>query len=121
MKLKATKKVIRENYNRIIRVGYCDAHYLLQYQEPFSYCSGVNGWHCDNYDVDNVCISTGYTPIGSRNTAFNYSALKEYEKAAREIVCDYTMPFEQKKKLVNNLLKDFIHLCIKGERNENAV
>ena len=43
MKLKATKKQIRQNFNTILSIGYCDAQYLLDCKNPFAYSAGLNG------------------------------------------------------------------------------
>ena len=71
IKLETTKKNIRENAYRILSIGYCELHYLLRYEQPFSYCHGYYGWCCDNYDITtnlhNIIISTGYSPIGCQN------------------------------------------------------
>ena len=80
MKLKATKRSIREGYNKIVNVGYCDLQALLNYKEPFAYSAGLYGWACDYYDIDGVCISSGYQPIGDKK--FNYDLMRELENKA---------------------------------------
>lgn len=83
MKCKTTAKAIRENYgSRILSIGYCAAQSLLRYETPFAYSAGVYGWNCDYYDIDGVCISTGYRPIGK---PIDYEKLREAEKTARMI------------------------------------
>jgi len=84
MKLKTTKKEVREGYYRILSIGYCDAQYLLSEEKPFGYSKGVYGWVCDYYDIDGVCISTGYSPLSDKNMRYNYDLVKEYEKKAKE-------------------------------------
>ena len=113
MKFKASKKELREGYYRIIGVGYCNAQHLLQYQNPNSYCVRAEGWACDNYDVNGVLISTGYSYINSKNTLHDYAMIREYDEKAREIVNDYNMKWEEKKVQVDNLLNEFISKCIK--------
>lgn len=76
MKLKTTKKEIRQGYSKIIRVGYCDLQHLLTYRSPFAYSTRVEGWACDYYDVNGVCISTGYSPIGQK---VDYDIIKKYD------------------------------------------
>ena len=97
MKTKVTNKEIRSNYNNILSIGYCQAHFLLSGVSPFGYNCGVYGWNCDFYDIDGICVSTGYRPIGKR---VNYSLLKEYEDKANRA----------KLEEVPNLLKEFISL-----------
>lgn len=111
MKLKTTKANLKSNYNRIISIGYCDAQYLLQYENPFSYCAGVSGWSCDNYEIGGVLISTGYSPISSKNADKDYAKMCEYEAKARAIVCDGYMAWEVKKERVTELLMQFINEC----------
>lgn len=97
MKTKVTNKEIRPNYNNILSIGYCEAQFLLRGVSPFGYNCGVYGWNCDFYDIDGICVSTGYRPIGKR---VNYSLLKEYEDKANRA----------KLEEVPNLLKEFISL-----------
>ena len=83
-KIKATKKEMKQNY-RILGVGYCDMQYLLNYESPVAYSSGVYGWACDYYYVDGVVISTGYGYIDSKNMKDGYKLIKEYEQKARDV------------------------------------
>ena len=107
MKLQATKKQMR-GYNRIISIGYCDAESLLQYQNPFAYSAGINGWACDYYEVNGVLISTGYSPLSSKNTVENnYKLIREYNDKARQIVYG-NADYEVKKEQVNSLLSEMV-------------
>jgi hypothetical protein len=106
MKAQVTKKQIKENFNTILSIGYCDAQYLLYYKTPFAYSAGINGWSCDYYQIDNICISTGYSPIG---TSVNYSLLKELEGKAQKIVYDYNLSSSDKEKQLNELIKELIN------------
>lgn len=70
LKLKTTKKHIREQCGLRLAAGYCEMPNLLRYQSPFAYSSGLRGWHCDYYAVDGprgrrVLVSTGYSPVTS--------------------------------------------------------
>ena len=51
MKLQTTKKQIRQNFNTVLSIGYCDAQYLLDCKNPFAYSAGVYGWSCDYYQI----------------------------------------------------------------------
>lgn len=106
MKAKITKLAVKQNFNSILSLGYCEVQYLTYFKRPFGYSCGVNGWSCDYYDIDGVCLSTGYSPIGSD---VDYKLLVKFEKAAQKIVTDYTLPYELKAKKVNKLLTDFIN------------
>lgn len=111
MKLKATKKEIRNNSNKILKVGYCAAQNLLNYEEPFTYSSGVYGWACDYYNIDGIIISTGYSPIGEQ---VDYNLLKEYETKAQNI--DYHLSYELRKNKTKKLLTEFIKKCLEVKR-----
>lgn len=107
MKCKVTKKQVQKNYSKIIGIGYCDAQYLLEYvNRPFAYSAGVYGWQCDYYEFDNICISTCYSYI--RGLEYDYSILRNYEKKAQKIACDFDLDYPKKVKKLNALLKKFI-------------
>ena len=101
MKLKTTKKQIRENFNTILSVGYCDAQYLLSSRTPFAYSAGVYGWSCDYYQIGNICICTGYSPIG---TPVDYELLDELERKAEQI----KKSSSDREKQLDELLKQLI-------------
>lgn len=107
MKLKTTKKEIRGGFYRILSIGYCDAQYLLRYKNPFGYSAGVYGWACDYYDIDGVCISTGYQPLSDKNMLHDYNLVREYENKARDI-CTGDSSHDGKKEKVNALLSELI-------------
>ena len=83
-KIRATKTEMRQNY-RILSIGYCDLQHLLNYESPISYSAGNNGWCCDYYYVDNVVISTGYSPLSSKNMKEDYKTIRKYDDKARNI------------------------------------
>lgn len=103
MKLKTTNKQIRNNFNTIISIGYCDLQVLLSYKKPFAYNAGTYGWNCDFYEVDNVCLSTGYRPIGK---SVNYEIIRRYEKQAE--VIRSTINYKEEEVLLNSLLHEMI-------------
>lgn len=107
-KYRTTKKEMKESYNKIICVGYCNLQNLLRFQEPFAYSTCPEGWACDYYDIDDVLISTGYSPIGSRRTRSTYEICSKYDTEARKIVYDYSLTYEEQKEKVNALLMKYI-------------
>ena len=107
MKFKTTKKEMKQNYHRIIGIGYCDAYYLLRYEEPIAYSAGVYGWACDYYDIDGVLISTGYSHLDNKNTYADYEIIKEYNNKAREIE-NNNQNYDTRKEQINELLSEFI-------------
>lgn len=60
MKEKITLKQLRNMFGKRIAIGYCDASYLLKFEEPIAYTAGVYGWNNDIYATDGVAIVTGY-------------------------------------------------------------
>lgn len=113
MKYKTTAKELRRCYsnNRAIAIGYCEAQYLLYYQNPNCYTAGVYGWNFDGYELqgikgDNVLITTGYR--GTFGTCPDYDTLRDYEKRAEQIIHDGEKTHEKKKSEVNALLFWFI-------------
>lgn len=106
MKYRTTQKAVRNGYYKTVCIGYCGAQYLLMYQNPTAYTCGGCGWNADIYDFDNVAIVTGYRPFG--NVKVDYDMLEAYENKAREITSNHSIDYDEKKRLVNELLKDFI-------------
>ena len=107
-KYKVTRKEMKGSYDKIICASYCSLQYLLKFQEPFAYSTRSEGWACDYYDINNVLISTGYAPIDSKRTKSTYDICQKYDKEARKIIYDYSLPYEERKEKVNNLLNEYI-------------
>ena len=110
MKYRTTKKAIQEMSNPIYRVGYCNLQHLLRFIDPFAYSTRAEGWACDYYDVENVIISTGYSPIGRKT---DYNLCREYDEKAAEILRDYNLKWEQQRDQIANLIKEFVQ-CLKA-------
>lgn len=108
MKFKATKKEMKENYSQIAKIGYCNAQFLLKFEEPKAYSTRAEGWACDYYDIEGVLISTGYAPLESRNTDCTYDSVRIYDEQAEKIICDYSLKYEDQKAKVTELLHEFI-------------
>ena len=106
MKLQTTNKQIKANFYKIIRIGYCDAQYLLNYKNPFAYTCGIYGWNADFYEIGNICISTGYRPIGEK---VEYNLLQDIEKKAMNICLDCTLNTESKDMQLNLLIQELIN------------
>ena len=109
MKLKTTRKEIKNKVasNYIWQVGYCDMQHLLCYKNPIAYTSGVYGWNFDLYEVEGVYFTTGYRNMLVKQV--DYELLRKYEEQASEIINSWgKYSTEEKKLLVNNLLKEFI-------------
>lgn len=111
MKYKATQKELKNGYYHIIGISYCNAQHLLEFENPTSYCAGSDGWHCDNYDVNGVLISTGYGYISNKNTSHNYEVLRSYELRAEEIRYNHTLKWEEQREQIKQLLNEFVKNC----------
>ena len=107
MKFKATKKEMKQNYTKIIGIGYCNAQFLLHYKNSIAYSTRAEGWACDYYDIDGVLISTGYSYLDNKNTYADYEIIKEYNNKAEKIRYS-NQNCDMKKTQVTALLKEFI-------------
>lgn len=104
-KYRTTKKAIREMGDPIYCVGYCNLQNLLKFRDPFAYSSRAEGWACDYYYLHDVIISTGYSPIGHKT---DYNLCHEYDNKAREVLCDYSLTWEQQRDKLEELIEEFV-------------
>lgn len=104
MKFKTTKRDIMANYDKVIKVGYCDLQNLLKYESPTAYTSGVYGWNADIYDFGGITICTGYRPFG--NIRPDWEIMDKYEKEAENIYKVYQ--YEDRIDTLKDLQKKFI-------------
>ena len=119
-KAKTTRKWINENYY-CLSAGYCDLYYLLYFQDARFYTCGVYGWNFDAYTFGDYAITTGYrgmisnvkTPIDRK-----YNTIRDYNNKAKEIIEDTSIEYEDRKKKVNELLKDFLGLAFGVENKD---
>ena len=105
MKKKITRNETKRYYNNIIKIGYCDAQYILYYDEPQFYNHGVYGWNYDVYDFGDIAICTGYNPIG--NVKPNHEIIRKYDDMAKLIVLGNDS-FDVKVEKVQSLRNEFI-------------
>lgn len=103
MKFKTTQKAIRNGYRRVFAVGDADLQYLLTFENPMAYNSGVYGWNCDIYDFGNIAITTGYRPFGE---SLPYELVEEFNLRAKDILTDSKLEYTERKKLILSLLWD---------------
>ena len=106
MKYKTTQKAVINGYWKTIKVGYCSLQYLLYFENPIAYTCGTYGHNSDVFHFGNKAIVTGYRPFG--NVTPEYEVVRAYDQAAEKIVYNYSIPYEERKELVNMLLADFI-------------
>ena len=117
MKIRTTKKELNQNYNYIVRGGYCEFQTLLstpKAREMF-YACGVYGWNWDAYEIEasdgsRVCVCTGYRDL----TGKRLQGLEKFEKKAAKIwdYNDRTKTYDQRQKAHNKLLKQFADYVI---------
>lgn len=83
-----TIKNIKSTWSNVWRCGYCDLQYIMKYEEPMYYNSGVYGWNCDVYcDFKNdVAITTGYRNMAGR--VIPHELIERYSKVAKNIMAD---------------------------------
>ena len=108
IKLKATKKEMREHYCYILSAGYCSMQSLLRERQPFAYSSWAYGWACDYYEIEGVLISEGYAPLSCKNMKKDYEVIREYENKALEIDSLF-LPREERKAKKEALLKEMLN------------
>jgi hypothetical protein len=111
-KYKTTKKSIKEKYDKIIKIGYCNAQYLLQYESEIAYSTRAEGWACDYYEIGDILISTGYAPMESKNVKCTYDIVEKYEDLARNNVLS-NIPYEEKLRINKDLLNQFVNEVFK--------
>ena len=67
MKIKVTKKSIKDNFMHVYIMDETKAQAIFYGQSPAYYTSGIYGWNCDVYIVDyNTVVTVGYRPFGER-------------------------------------------------------
>lgn len=110
MKLKVTKKQIKENYKFIIEASYCELQDLLSYKNSNFYTCGVYGWNADIYEIsNNICIVTGYAPFGNIE---KHELNKKYNKKAEKIHYNSKLTYTQKQKKLEKLISKYINECL---------
>lgn len=118
MRFRVTNKELVSMYGyRILSVGYCNAQYLLGYEQPVAYKCGRDGWHYDVYDVNGYAICTGYGGY-PKCTKCQYDIVRAYEKKACKVTCSNEIDFREKPKLVKKILFDFVNEITGGKTNE---
>lgn len=109
-KVKTTQKAIKEAYQNVIAVGYCNLQSLLDffYDKERYYTVRREGWGSDVYDFGNVAISTGYAPFG--NVRPNYELTQKYEHKAQELrsISLLKTTYPEKRKEAEKLIAEFI-------------
>ena len=110
MKLKVTKKSMRNNAEVLLNVGSGATQYLLRFKKAFAYSAGVNGWDCDYYEINGIILSDGYRAIGEK---VDFETIKEYEAKAEKISKNYTISYNDAIEMSENILNELIKNLLK--------
>lgn len=104
MKFKTTRKAIVNGSVNVRCAGYYDLQELLRNHDATAYTAGVYGWNFDVFEVYGLTICTGYRGMPGKRL----EGIEEYNKKARNIWSwENNIPFEEKQKQVEKLLKEF--------------
>ena len=103
MKFKTTTKALKNGYSNIKCAGYCDLQSLLYFHDPVAYTCGIYGWNYDAYYVNGVMICTGYRGMPGERA----ESISHYERHAREILNNWNIPYDRKREMVEELLREF--------------
>lgn len=105
MKYRTSQKEIKANFGVVVSCGYCDLQNLFNYENAESYTCGVYGWNADIYSFGGTAIVTGYRPFGKR---LDYDKVREFDKKAEHIRYDSSIPYEDRKPMIDELVEEFI-------------
>lgn len=81
-----TRNYIKANFDKIIKVGYADLHYLLKLDDKIGYNAGYYGWNFDCYVIGDICITTGYRNLVG--ISVDYDIIEKYNNKAMKAFKD---------------------------------
>ena len=115
-KVRTTQKAIKEVYQNVITVGYCNLQSLLDffYDKERYYTVRKEGWASDIYDFGTVAISTGYAPFG--NIRIDYEVLRHYDEIGKKLKYDSVLTWQAKKKKAKELIEKMIKEAIEKSK-----
>lgn len=117
MKIRATRKELRQSAYMALAVGYCDLHYLLRYEQPFAYVAGSYGWDFDAYLFGDILVTTGYR--GMIGYSIPCEAIREIESKAKNIVEDCGIAYDEKRKMLHEMATAFFEGQLEIAHREN--
>ena len=109
MKSKITKKEINSRFNNILSIDANLIYNLLYFRSAFAYSTRAEGWACDYYEINNICLCSGYSPIGKN---INRELQIIFEAKAKKIIQSTFFKTETKQKKINTLLVEFSNVAI---------
>ena len=104
MKYKTTKKAMKEAYGRNLVSVPNGTMQIFKNISPNSYSTRVEGWACDYYEVDGLCICEGYSPVGKQ--ILDYDECKPFRDSAERI--RMFSPYDKELDELAALFKDFV-------------
>lgn len=106
MERKLSQRDLRNNY-KCYATGYCSIWNLTRGRDRNGWNSGVYGWNFDAYISGNVCITTGYRPIGKW---IDTDYVSEFENRAKALwdECTWVSDYSETKQKVDDLFAEFI-------------
>ena len=115
--IETMKKMTRNNLTNkpVIKIGYCDAQFMLKGLDRIGYMTGVYGWNCDVYDAGAAYIVTGYRFPGVSGIVPKYSDVKKADDIAEFILDHAAFPvsahieYSDRLETVANIRRDFIY------------
>ena len=109
-KVRTSQKAIKEVYQNVIAIGYCNLQSLLDffYDKERYYTVRREGWGSDVYDFGLTAISTGYAPFGDIGPS--YDLVEKYEHEAQKLrsVSLLKITYPEKRKRAEKLMTEFI-------------
>lgn len=111
IKLKVSKREIKNNFKNVLYCGYCELADLLSYKNANYYNANCYGWRNDIYLINNdTVVVTGYEPFG--NIEIPRDITKKYNDIAKKIKIDKKLDFEAYKEKIDKLIDEMIKKII---------
>lgn len=111
IKLKVSKREIKNNFKNVLYCGYCELADLLSYKNANYYNANCYGWRNDIYLINNnTVVVTGYEPFG--NIEIPRDITKKYNDIAKKIKIDKKLDFEAHREKIDNLIDEMIKKII---------
>lgn len=112
IKLKVSKRDIRNNFKNVLCCSYCELTDLLNYKNANYYNANQYGWRNDIYLIDNnTVIVTGYEPFG--NIELQKNICKKYNNEAKKIRQNFGFDYDKQKIKLQKLIDKMISEVIK--------
>lgn len=102
-----TNKEVRRVFDKVYSIGYGAMQFLLRFENRIGYNCGIYGWNYDVYSLGNgICICTGYRNMPGKTIP--YELVQKYDKYASEILSEVWGKWDEKRKRMQALIKDFL-------------